>query len=105
MAVEESDACLVELRNWKLFFDWSVCSRGCGIGCVLVSPHDVDFELAVRLEFACTYNQVEYEALLHGLDYLRNMGVRGVDAFGDSMLVVQQVKGESHCMDGVLNNY
>jgi hypothetical protein len=33
------------------------------------------------------------------------MGVRNAEAFGDSMLVVQQIKGESQCLDGALNNY
>jgi len=33
--------------------------------------------------------------LLFGLQSLVNMGVRDIDAFGDSLLVVQQVNGES----------
>jgi hypothetical protein len=33
------------------------------------------------------------------------MGVRNAEAFGDSVLVVQQIKGESQCLDGALNNY
>jgi hypothetical protein len=48
---------------------------------------------------------VEYEALLHRLEYLKDMGVRDVDAFGDSQLVVQQVRRESQCLDGILNSY
>jgi hypothetical protein len=28
-----------------------------------------------------------------------------VDAFGDTQLVVQQVRGESQCLDGILNLY
>jgi ribonuclease HI len=53
----------------------------------------------------CTNNQVEYEALLHGLRLLSDMGVKDVEAFGDSMLVIQQIKGESQCLDGSLNEY
>jgi ribonuclease HI len=56
---------------------------------VLVFPHGAIFEFAGRLEFACTNNQTEYEAFLHGLDYLQDMGVKSIKAFGDSMLVVQ----------------
>jgi ribonuclease HI len=47
------------------------------------------FSVSLRLEFTCTNNQVEYEALLHGLEYLREIGVTNVNAFGDSLLVVQ----------------
>ena len=43
--------------------------------------------------------------LLFGLQSLVNMGVRDIDAFGDSLLVVQQVNGESQCLNGLLNSY
>jgi hypothetical protein len=39
----------VELHPWRLFFDKSVCSRGCGIRCGLILPHGANFELVVRL--------------------------------------------------------
>jgi hypothetical protein len=42
---------------------------------------------------------------LHGLRLLGDMGVRNVEAFGDSMLVIQQIKDESQCLDGILNGY
>jgi ribonuclease HI len=72
---------------------------------VIVSPSGVDIDLSVRLEFACTNNQVEYEFLLHRLEYLRDLGARDVDVFGDSNLIMQQMRGESPCLDGVLNSY
>jgi ribonuclease HI len=49
----------------------------------------MQYELSVRLEFMCTNNQAEYEGLLHGLEFLRDMGVMAVEALGDSKLVVQ----------------
>jgi ribonuclease HI len=72
-----------------------MCSKGQGVGCVLVSWSNEVFELPIRLDFPCTNNQFEYEALLYSLEYLKEMGVNNVRAFGDSMLVVQQVKGDS----------
>jgi hypothetical protein len=72
---------------------------------VIVSPSGVIIDLSVRLEFACTNNQVEYESLLHGLEYLRDLGARDVDVFGDSNLTMQQIRGDSQCLDGVLNSY
>jgi hypothetical protein len=33
------------------------------------------------------------------------MGVAHVKVFGDSQLSVQQILGESHCLDDILNNY
>jgi ribonuclease HI len=98
-------ACLVEPLPWKLFFHGSVCNQGQVVGCVIVSLSNSCSDVSARLEFACTNNQTEYEALLHGLELLRDMGVRNVEAFGESMLIVQQIKGESQCLDGALNRY
>jgi hypothetical protein len=42
---------------------------------------------------------------LYSLEYPRDMGLRNVDTFGDSMLVVPQIKGETQCLDGMLNEY
>jgi ribonuclease HI len=97
--------CQVKICPWNLYFDGSVCSKGQGVGCVPISPHGATFELSIRLEFSCTNNQMEYEALLIGLEHLKDMGVKNVDAFGDSRLVVQQIKGEHQCLDGSLNDY
>jgi ribonuclease HI len=65
---------MAEVIPWKLFFDGLVCSKGQGIDCVLVSPHGMQYELFVRLEFMCANNQAEYEGLLHGLAFLRDIG-------------------------------
>jgi ribonuclease HI len=73
--------------------------------CVVWSPNGVMQELSTRLEFECTNNQVEYEALVTALEFLISMGVRNIEAFGDSKLVDQQVRGESQCLDGTLNCY
>ena len=62
----------------KLFFDGSACDDGQGIGAVLISPSDTIFEFSNRLEEERTNNQVEYEALLFGLEFLESMGVKHV---------------------------
>jgi ribonuclease HI len=56
---------------------------------VIISPSGVYIDLSLRLEFACTNNQVEYVSLLHGLEYLRDLGATDVDVFGDSNLIMQ----------------
>jgi ribonuclease HI len=95
----------VQLKPWGLYFDGSVCSKGQRAGCVVVSPSGVYIDLSIRLGFACTNNQVEYESLLHGLEFLRDLGARDVDVFGDPNLIMHQNRGDSQCLDGVLNSY
>jgi ribonuclease HI len=96
---------VVQLKPWGLYFDGSVCSKGQGARCVIISPSGMCIDLFIRLEFTCTNNQVEYESLLHGLEYLRDLRARDVDVFGDSNLIMQHIKGDSQCLDGVLNSY
>jgi ribonuclease HI len=99
------DMSYLTITPWTLYFDGSVCNEGQGIGIVLVSPSNVSFDFSSRLKTYCTNNQVEYEALLFGLELLNCMGVKHVKAFGDSQLVVQQVLEEYQCFDGTLNSY
>ena len=63
------------------------------------------FEFSNRLEEKCTNNQVEYEALLFGLEFMQSMGVKHVEAFGDSLLVVRIVSKVCQCYNGSLNAY
>jgi ribonuclease HI len=96
---------MVTICPWKVYFDGSVCGQGCSIKYVIVSPRGVVQEMSERLEFKCTNNGTEYEALLAALEYVVRMEVKDVKVFGDSKLVVQQVSGKSQCLDGVLNQY
>jgi hypothetical protein len=50
---------IIELRAWVLHFDGSICSRGQGIGCVIVSPSGEEYGLSAGLGFECMNNQVE----------------------------------------------
>jgi hypothetical protein len=95
----------VTCTQWKLYFDGSVCDDGQGIGTVLISPNGVVFYMFNRLDEDRTNNQVEYEALLFGLEVLQYLGVKHVEAFGDSLLVVQQVSKVCQCYNGSLNAY
>jgi hypothetical protein len=40
-----------------------------------------------------------------GLQILSFIGIKHVEAFGDSLLVMQQVVGVFQCFDGSLNTY
>ena len=77
---------LVNLVPWWLYFDGSVSDNGQGVGVVYVSPHCTIFEASCPLEYFCTNNQAEYEALLFGLELLTIVGATHIEAFGDSLL-------------------
>jgi hypothetical protein len=62
---------LLEITPWALLFDGSSCGKGGGVGILLVSPRGEMFEFAIPIQSTVTNNQAEYEALLRGLQYLK----------------------------------
>ena len=57
------------------------------------------------MEYFCTNNQAEYEALLFGLEMLFAIGATDIEAFCDSLLVVQLISKVFQCFDESLNVY
>ena len=58
---------VLEDRFWFLYFNGSKTLEGLGAGCVLIDPEKKKHFLSCRLEFECTNNTTEYEALVRGL--------------------------------------
>jgi hypothetical protein len=52
---------------WTVFCDGSWGTFGAGAAAILISPYKIRTYYAARLEFNCTNNIAEYEALLLGL--------------------------------------
>src|SRR3954463_3290550 len=65
-----------------------------GVGIVLISPQDHVIPRAFSLIEPCTNNVAEYNALLIGLQLAHQLGVRNLQAYGDSELIVNQLPGE-----------
>ena len=65
--------CYIEPVCWMLFFDGSSCKQGGGIGIVIILPRGASFEFAFPVEPMITNNQEKYEAILKGLQLLREV--------------------------------
>jgi ribonuclease HI len=76
---------------WTLEFDGSHSSFGSGAGIVLTTPSGEVLYHSYRLEFHCTNNVVEYEALILGLNLAIDKGITILEVKGDSDLIVSQV--------------
>ena len=61
---------------------------------VLVSPQNYVIPRAVSLTEPCSNNVMEYNALLMGMQFADEIGVKNLEAYGDSKLIVSQVRGE-----------
>ncbi|KAJ9189416.1 hypothetical protein P3X46_000712, partial [Hevea brasiliensis] len=90
---------------WEMYFDGAVNLSGNGIGVVLISPDGKHFPIAVKLRFDCTNNVAEYEACVMGLQAAIEMKIRKLEVYGDSALIIYQVKGEWQTKDPKLIPY
>ena len=61
---------------------------------MFISPQNHALPRAFSLTESCSNNVAEYNTLLIGLQLAHKMGVRYLEAYGDSKLIVNQVKGE-----------
>jgi ribonuclease HI len=74
-------------------------------GCVLVAPSKVKTRYAARVDFSCTNNIAEYEALLLGLRKLKAMGIRRAVLKTDSQVISGHVDKSSKAKDLKLEKY
>jgi hypothetical protein len=93
---------LLEITPWALFFDGSSCGKGSGVGILLISPRGEMFEFAIPIQPTVTNNQAEYEALLRGLQYLKEAKAISIEIYGDSELVIKHLNGPYECRSDIL---
>jgi ribonuclease HI len=87
-----------------VFCDGSWGTFGAGAVAVLVAPSKVRTCYAARLDFSCTNNITEYEALLLGLRKLKAMRIRRAILKTDSEVISSHVYKSSKARDPSLKN-
>jgi ribonuclease HI len=88
-----------------MYFDGSLMKTGAGAGLLFISPLVKHLRYVICLHFPASNNVAEYEALVNGLHIAIELGVRRLDARGDSQLVIDQVMKNSHCRDRRMEAY
>ncbi|XP_058787414.1 uncharacterized protein LOC131661794 [Vicia villosa] len=91
--------------RWGLIFDGAVNAYGRGIGDIIVMPQSSHIPFTSRLVFDYTNNMAEYEACIMGLEEAIDLRIKILDVYGDSTLVVNQIKGEWETHHPGLNPY
>ncbi|XP_021822526.1 uncharacterized protein LOC110763938 [Prunus avium] len=95
----------MEKNYWTTYFDGSNTEARSGAGVMIESPQGQKWQFTFQLDFKCTNNQAEYEALIIGLEILKEMKATRVLVYGDSQLVVNQLIGEYQCTSENLAMY
>jgi ribonuclease HI len=80
------------IRCLDLAFDGAHSSVGLGAGIVLILPDKGVTCFSYKMEFDCTNNISEYQALVLGLNLTIDMNIRYLHVKGDSYLIISQVK-------------
>jgi hypothetical protein len=78
-------------EHWKMYFDGSLNIDGAGAGVYFISPSRDRLSYVLRIHFKASNNAAEYEAALHGLLIIVELGIKRLMVFGDSALVINQV--------------
>jgi ribonuclease HI/transposase InsO family protein len=95
----------IQAKLWTMYFDGSLMKIGAGAGLLFISPLREHVCYVIRLHFPVSNNVAEYEALVNGLHIAIELGVRRLDARGDSQLVIDQVMKNSHCRSQKMEAY
>jgi ribonuclease HI len=95
----------IQPELWTMFFNGSLMKTGAGTGLLFISPLGKHLRYVLRLHFPASNNVAEYEALVNGLRIAIELGIRCLDARGDSQLVIDQVMKNTHCRDPKMEAY
>jgi ribonuclease HI len=95
----------IQAELWTMYFDGSLMKTRAGASLLFISPLGKHVRYMLRLHFLASNNVAEYEALVNRLRITAELGVRRLDARGDSQLVIDQVMKNSHCRDRRMEAY
>ena len=59
----------------------------------------------IRLDFLTTNNEVEYEALVAGLDLAKAAGAKNMIIHSDSQVITSQINGDYECRNERMKKY
>ena len=90
----DEDIIEIEVESWKMYFDGATNQNGSGIGVLLISPKGAHIPFFGRLNFPTTNNATEYKACIMGLQAALGLGVKELEVYGDSALIISQIQNK-----------
>ncbi|KAL6322368.1 hypothetical protein AAG906_007921 [Vitis piasezkii] len=103
------DVVVTSLSGWRMYFDSMANHSRYEIGVLLISLVTITFLDLFRLAFLdrhpITNNIVEYGVCILGLETTVKLGIRQMEVFGDSNLVLRQIQDEWKTRDMKLRPY
>ncbi|XP_050941581.1 uncharacterized protein LOC103501632 [Cucumis melo] len=88
----DEEVLLVEsMEPWIMFFDGATRRSGAGVGILFISPEKHMLPYSFTLGEFCSNNVVEYQALIIGLQMASKFGIKCIEIFGDSKLIINKL--------------
>ena len=81
----------INSEKWIVYVDGSSTQYVGGIGVVLQSPEGDKMRYKVHVQYQTTNNEIEYEALLKGLELAKFVEAKSILILGDSQLIMGQI--------------
>ena len=81
----------VIIDHWKMYFDGSLKLGGAGAGVLFISPDRKQLKYVLQILWPATYDEADYEALLHVLRVAVSLSIKCLLIYGDSSVVINQV--------------
>jgi ribonuclease HI len=78
-------------EHWVMYFDDSLKLEGAGAGVLLIYPTGEQLKYVLQIFWKVSNNEVEYEALLHGLRLAASLGIKRLLVYDDFAVVINQV--------------
>ena len=93
------------LGQWSIHADGSSNRHAEGAGVVIQTPKGDKIECMIRLDFPTTNNEVEYEALVAGLDLTKAADAKNIVVHCDSQVLTSQINGDYKCRNERMKKY
>jgi len=78
-------------EHWTMYFDGSLKLDGARAGIYFISPLGDKLRYVLRLHLLASNNIAEYEAALHSLRIAIELGVKCLQVYNDSTLMINQL--------------
>jgi ribonuclease HI len=88
-----------------MYFDESLKLGGAGAGVLFISPEGKQLKYVLQILWQVINNEVEYEALIHGLRIATSLGIKRLLVYGDSAVVINQVNKDWDCTKNNMGVY
>ena len=81
------------MGRWTLFTGGASNQRGTGLGIILKSPQGDILPQTISCEFNAANNEVEYEALIMVVQLAKDLQIKDLQVFVDSLLITNHFNG------------